>query len=310
MQRLIDLTRRGFIGGLAAVTATTCGVSVAASHAGKPAKSQFTAKSSDGVLLAVEAQGDSNAPEIVFIHGLRQSRLSWARQFDEAALAGFRMVRFDLRGHGDSDKPTSTAAYSNLEQWGDDVAAVIAAAKLRRPVLVGWSLGGAVTGGYLMRHGGDAIAGINLVDAVTKFTSEFLTPLSGEFAKRTSSHGLAERSAATAEFLLSCYEKPPKGRELEGLLVMDGMTARAVTEGLALARADLDPPLRNYKGPLLLTHGARDRLLKVAMSRHNQELHPGARLSIYPGIGHSPFYEDAPRFNRELAAFVTRSVQG
>jgi pimeloyl-ACP methyl ester carboxylesterase len=31
---------------------------------------------------------------------------------------------------------------------------------------------------------------------------------------------------------------------------------------------------------------------------------PAAKLSIYDGIGHSPFYEDAARFNRELAAFV------
>jgi non-heme chloroperoxidase len=35
---------------------------------------------------------------------------------------------------------------------------------------------------------------------------------------------------------------------------------------------------------------------------------PGAKLSIYPGIGHSPFFEDEPRFNAELAAFV-RSAQ-
>jgi non-heme chloroperoxidase len=35
---------------------------------------------------------------------------------------------------------------------------------------------------------------------------------------------------------------------------------------------------------------------------------PGAKLSVYQGIGHSPFFEDAPRFNAELAAFV-RSAQ-
>jgi pimeloyl-ACP methyl ester carboxylesterase len=35
---------------------------------------------------------------------------------------------------------------------------------------------------------------------------------------------------------------------------------------------------------------------------------PGARLSVYQGIGHSPFFEDAVRFNAELAAFV-RSAQ-
>jgi pimeloyl-ACP methyl ester carboxylesterase len=31
---------------------------------------------------------------------------------------------------------------------------------------------------------------------------------------------------------------------------------------------------------------------------------PGAELSVYDGVGHSPFFEDAPRFNAELAAFV------
>ena len=33
-----------------------------------------------------------------------------------------------------------------------------------------------------------------------------------------------------------------------------------------------------------------------------------AKLSVYQGVGHSPFFEDAPRFNAELAAFV-RSAQ-
>ena len=35
---------------------------------------------------------------------------------------------------------------------------------------------------------------------------------------------------------------------------------------------------------------------------------PGAKLSIYQGVGHSPFFEATPRFNAELAAFV-RSAQ-
>jgi non-heme chloroperoxidase len=37
---------------------------------------------------------------------------------------------------------------------------------------------------------------------------------------------------------------------------------------------------------------------------------PGAKLSVYDGIGHSPFYEDAPRFNSELAAFVRAANKG
>jgi pimeloyl-ACP methyl ester carboxylesterase len=41
---------------------------------------------------------------------------------------------------------------------------------------------------------------------------------------------------------------------------------------------------------------------------HYAKMIPGAKLSVYQGIGHAPFFEDAPRFNAELAAFV-RSAQ-
>jgi pimeloyl-ACP methyl ester carboxylesterase len=44
-----------------------------------------------------------------------------------------------------------------------------------------------------------------------------------------------------------------------------------------------------------------------ASSRHIASLVPGAQVSLYySGVGHSPFWEDARRFNRELAAFAAR----
>ena len=113
----------------------------------------FSARSPDGTVLAIEAKGDPAAPEVLFMHGLRQSGLSWDKQFADPALAGFRVVRFDLRGHGDSDKPDAPSAYSDADRWADDVAAVIAATKLRRPILVGWSLGGCPSSGFLGQIG-------------------------------------------------------------------------------------------------------------------------------------------------------------
>ena len=58
------------------------------------------------------------------------------------------------------------------------------------------------------------------------------------------------------------------------------------------------------KLPVLVTHGAEDRNSKVGAGQYTAATIPGAKLSIYEGIGHSPFYEDAPRFNSELGAFV------
>ncbi len=178
-----------------------------ASTAAADASDTFSARSSDGTVLTGESKGDPGAPEILFIHGLRQSRLSWDKQFHDPVLAGFRQVRFDLRGHGDSDKPTALEAYSDADRWADDVAAVIGAAKLRRPVLVGWSLGGYVAGAYPRKHGGLRIAGVNLVDAVTKLSPNLLTPLAGDFTGSATSHDLATRVAATTDFLAACFHR-------------------------------------------------------------------------------------------------------
>jgi len=302
--------RRSMLIGLGAASVAAAAAPAFARPAGRAEPEAFEARSSDDTVLIGDAVGDPEAPEILFIHGLRQSRLSWSRQLDDPTLAGFRKVRFDLRGHGDSDKPVSPDSYADLGRWADDVAALIEAAKLRRPVLVGWSLGGFVTGGYLDKHGDAKVAGINLVDAVTKLSPDLLTPLAGRYAKSTSSHDLAERTAETADFLLACFNRPPTGVDLHRMLVVNGMTASAVNEGFThTANPDLEPVFARYRKPLLLTHGAHDRLVRVAMSERIRTLRPDAKLSIFADSGHSPFYEEAARYNRELAAFVTSATR-
>lgn len=314
----MDYARRTFLAGAASLAAlaakpATASAQVLAANTGaattdttpKTAQDAFSVYSADGTMLVGAMQGDPGKPEILFIHGLRQSRLSWEKQFADPALSGFRIVSFDLRGHGDSDKPATLDAYSDADRWADDVAAVIAGAKLRRPVLVGWSLGGFVAGAYLRKHGGSQIAAINLVDAVTKLSPDLLTPLAGTFAGSTGSHDLAERTAATVDFLAACFHQPPTGIELQRMLVVNGMMARAVNEGFARTKTlDLESAFRDHGGRILLTHCVHDRLVRVAMSERIKAQHPGNRLSVYAESGHSPFYEEPVRFGRELAAFV------
>lgn len=271
----------------------------------------FRVVSADGTVLTGDAQGDPEAPEILFIHGLRQSRLSWDKQFADAALSNFRLVRFDLRGHGDSDKPADPAAYADADRWAEDVAAVIDATKLRRPVLVGWSLGGYVAGAYLRHQRVQRVSGLNLVDAVSKLSPELLTPLAGRFAGSTSSHDLGERVAETVDFLAACFHRPPTGADRDRMLVVNGITARAVNEGFTKASiTDLEPVFQAYAGPVLLTHGAHDALVRLAMSERVAAQRPGRRLSVFQESGHSPFWEEPERYGRELAAFVTAIPKG
>ncbi|MTJ80255.1 MAG: alpha/beta hydrolase [Telmatospirillum sp.] len=319
----MDHSRRTFLSGAAGIASLALGAAYTApeAHAESTgntapaaardgghavAREPFAVRSADGVILTGEAQGDGQAPEILFIHGLRQSRLSWEKQFADPALAGFRMVRFDLRGHGDSDKLASFDAYSDADRWADDVAAVIAGARLRRPVLVGWSLGGFVVGAYLRKYGGSAVAGINLVDAVTKLSGDLLTEEAATFTRTCTSHDLAERIAATAAFLAACFHRPPPVVEMQRMLGINGMTARAVNEGFIKTQtSDLEPVFKAYAGPILLTHGVHDRLVRIAMSDRIRSIHANSRLSLFSESGHSPFYEEPIRYGQELAAFVT-----
>ena len=95
----------------------------AQSHA--PASQRVIAP--DGVGVSVCEWGNPAGPEILFIHGQAQSVLSFNRQTDSALARDFRIVAYDLRGHGLSDKPTDPAAYQDSQRWADEMHVVITA---------------------------------------------------------------------------------------------------------------------------------------------------------------------------------------
>ena len=67
--------------------------------------------------LATYEWGNSAGPELVLVHGFAQCHLCFAPQVDSALARDFRIVAYDLRGHGASDKPAEAAAYQGPEVW-------------------------------------------------------------------------------------------------------------------------------------------------------------------------------------------------
>jgi hypothetical protein len=59
--------------------------------------------------------------------------------------------------------------------------------------------------------------------------------------------------------------------------------------------------LKGLKVPVLVTNGNQDKAVLKAASLYTAATVPGAKTSYYEGIGHAPFWEDTPRFNKELA---------
>jgi non-heme chloroperoxidase len=264
-------------------------------------------KTPDGLTIAAQDWGNPNGPEIVFIHGFSQSHLSWIKQVTSDLAKDFHMVTYDLRGHGNSDKPFEPERYKDSKAWADELQAVMDATGVKRPVLAGWSYGGRIMADYLKVHGTAKLAGLNYVDAGQKADPAFAGPNLKNLPLMTSDD-LAVNIAATRAFLRDCFAKQPTQEEYETMLSFNMMVPPKVRLGLANRPLDIDDILRNLKLPVLVTHGSEDKNSNLIAAEYTAKMVPGAKLSVYQGIGHSPFFEDPARFNAELAAFV-RSAQ-
>ena len=117
-----------------------------------------------GLHLHVREWGRASGPPILFIHGWSQSHLCWARQYDSWLADEFRLVAFDLRGHGMSEMPIGVRYYTDDLLWADDIAAIVARLGLDRVVLVGWSYGAFAVLDYVREHGQVAIAAVFLFE--------------------------------------------------------------------------------------------------------------------------------------------------
>lgn len=107
----------------------------------------------DGVRIAYESVGEG--PPVLLIHGFASDRVqNWKAPgwYDTLAEAGWRVVAMDCRGHGESDKPHEPAMYAHGLMAADAVA-VMDAAGLEAPAVMGYSMGGHLGMRLLVDHG-------------------------------------------------------------------------------------------------------------------------------------------------------------
>jgi non-heme chloroperoxidase len=260
----------------------------------------------DGVRLAVYEWGKAEGPELVLIHGFSQCHLSFARQIESALARQYRIIAYDMRGHGASEKPPDPRAYQGQDVWARDLVAVLEAKRLKRPMLVGWSMGGRVIRQYLMAYGDARIAGINLVGSLVIEDPAARGP-GAEAPRPSTSQPLAQQIEAAIAFLDHCFAIKPTEAEFRLALGYNMLIPVAVREAISqwsTDPADTIAALQRVRVPTLITHGRKDAIILPKAAEMTASAVPGSRLSWYEECGHSPFFEAAARFNEELAAFM------
>jgi pimeloyl-ACP methyl ester carboxylesterase len=243
---------------------------------------------------------------VVFIHGFTVTSRFFERQrpfFSER----FRFIAPDLRSHGRSEK---TAAGNTLPIQTRDLHELFTALDLRDAVLVGWSNGAFNVWRYLHEHGRERIAAIVVID-------ESPCPIKrddwphGYFELPGLVAGMEARQIDNEEFVRGVFlgrifaQQPDEADAFwmaQEILMMPPTTAAAV--GFDAMTRDYRPLLAEVDVPALVCLGSRS-IVPIENGVYMAAAMSDARLVLFEHSGHSPFWEEADRFNGELAAFIS-----
>jgi non-heme chloroperoxidase len=259
----------------------------------------------DGVRLRYTDRGTGDRT-IVLVHGWKLSH----RPFDHAIMRlarTHRVVAFDLRGMGESDKPNGSYDFDEL---AGDLAFVLRALELRDVTLVGWSMGCSVALTH-MQHGGDRVARLVLINGPIRLarTEDDSFPwsmtedvLEGYFSDMEQHWPSRERAFITD----SLYEP---GTDLVNTIF--AITQQAPLDGLMKvvrnqAKLDFRALLPQIQVPVLALYGRHDPYYPVELGEWIAQQCPRGESVVFEHSAHYPFIEEKERFAQVIAEFAGR----
>ncbi len=249
---------------------------------------------------------------VVFSHGWPLDADVWDPQLLFMASNGFRSIAHDRRGHGRSSQPWDG---NTMDDYADDLAAVLETLDLRDVVLVGHSTGGGEVVRYIGRHGTGRVSKVVLLGAIPPLMLQTAgnpagTPI--EVFDDLRAKVLADRSQ-----LFTDLSAPFFGANRPGSTVSQGTRDEfwlmGMRAGLKAAyecirqfsESDLNDDLRMIDVPTLVIHGDDDQIVPIdASARLTVQIVEGAELKVYPGASHGLFATHTEQFNADLLDFV------
>jgi pimeloyl-ACP methyl ester carboxylesterase len=253
----------------------------------------------DGTNLYVHDWG--SGPAVVLIHGWPLSADSWEKQHMALAEAGFRVVAYDRRGFGRSDKPWTGYDYDTL---ADDTADVIDGLGLSDVTLVAFSMGGGEVARYASRHRPPARAAF--LGAITPWLmgeGGADDPLLGGMQQAIRD----DRPGFLSGFFHNFYSAQASDEVLRWSWNTAMQGSLPATVGCVEAwKTDFRPDMAAFAAvPTLVVHGTDDRIVPIdATARRMPEAIPGAKLIEYDGAPHGFLATHGERVTQDLLAFL------
>lgn len=275
-------------------------------------------KLSDGETLAYIEIGPAKATPVVLLHGYTDSSLDWA-PIAPYLSKRFRLIIPDLRGQGQSSKPS--CCYTRFD-FAYDIKLLLHRLKVRRPVIVGHSLGSLVAQTFAEEWPGQTRRLILISSTGTYFGP----------AKAAAGHSASGRNCPSIETVppswLEGVEKlkdpinpnsafmkewwhesirvnPPFFSSLQRRVAaaIPAHVWRAIAQQSVLG-VDLQFMLGRIKAPTLLIWGGKDTLESGPGRAALRSGIKGAKVRVFPALGHDLIWQEPRRVARVMSRFI------
>jgi 3-oxoadipate enol-lactonase len=252
----------------------------------------------DGCRIAYRLDGPSELPVLALSNSIATNLHMWDRQV-EPLTQHFQLLRYDMRGHGDSDAPLG--AYS-LDRLGRDVLELLDVLDIARVHFCGLSLGGFV-GQWLGIHAPDRLERLVLSN-----TSSYLGPASQWDELIRDTLASSDMAAASDRFLgnwfpQSMFETHPEIIEEFRRMIMATSPVGLAGCFAVVRDTDLRRTIALINRPTLVIGGRNDTVTLASHSEAIAASIPGAELRILPGV-HMLNVERPADFMRTLTDFL------
>lgn len=261
----------------------------------------------DDYKIYYEEYGTEHPESIVFVHG-HGGRLQYFHHQLEELQNRYHVVAYDLRGHGASEK---TVKNLDMLRLGKDLHGLIKYLGLKKPTIVGWSLGSNVVLSCLMQYGYENVRSVVTIDNSPKMINDADWKY-GAFADIREALDFWENSAKSWKEYASAFvpaffgegERNEEDYRFVEKTYPDNTNDTMLPILISNNMLDFRPALKQMPMPYMITYGTRpsfyapETIMGIA-----KECVPGCRVEGFDG-GHTAFLQDWEHFNQVLDEFI------
>lgn len=261
----------------------------------------------DGLSTAYRLEGPEHAPVVTLGHGIATDLTLWDGVAPRLVEAGFRVLRFDARGHGETSAPPGKYTLAAL---GQDLLALMTALGIERAHVAGLSMGGMVGLGLAIEHP-ERLLSLICCDARASAPADYQTAWSAR-AETVARDGMEPMVAPTVSrwFAAGFQDRAPA--DFARVEAMVRRTAPAGYCGCAAALQGLDygKRLGEIRMPVLYLVGAEDAGAPPDVMRAMHEATPESRFVEIAKAGHLSAIEQPAAVAAAMIDLISEAARG